>query len=98
MGIFTKFYAAKDEALAEAKKPFTAKKVKRAFESAVDSLESAKIDVLEKIENAEKEIANGTVDKIKDLVEYVRDLEEFDAQIAVAKKLQKEFFEDESVI
>lgn len=94
MGIFDKYYARKEEALADAKKPFTAKKVKRAFESAVDSLESAKIDLLEKIENTEKDIANGNTDKIKQLVEYVRDLEEFDEQIKVVQKLQKEFFDN----
>lgn len=94
MGIFDKYYALKEEALADAKKPFTAKKVKRAFESAVDSLESAKIDLLEKIENTEKDIANGNTDKIKQLVEYVRDLEEFDEQIKVVQKLQKEFFDN----
>ena len=94
MGIFDKYYALKEEALADAKKPFTAKKVKRAFESAIDSLESAKIDLLEKIENTEKDIANGNTDKIKTLVEHIRDLDEFDAQIKVVQDLQKEFFEN----
>lgn len=93
MGIFDKYYALKDEALADAKKPFTVKKVKRAFESAVDSLESSKIDLLEKIENLEKDIANGDTSKIKQLVEYIRDLDEFDAQIKVTQQLQKDFFE-----
>lgn len=94
MGIFDKYYALKEEALADAKKPFIAKKVKRAFESAVDSLESAKIDLLEKIENTEKDIANGNTDKIKTLIEYIRDLEEFDVQIKVVQDLQKQFFDN----
>lgn len=93
MGIFDKYYALKEEALADAKKPFIEKKVKRAFESGTDSLESAKIDLLEKIENTEKDIANGNIDKIKVLVEYIRDLEELDEQIEVVQKLQKEFFD-----
>lgn len=93
MGIFDKYYALKEEAVADAKKPFVLKKVKRAFESSIDSLESAKIDLLEKIETVETEIVNGNVERIKTLIEYLRDLEEFDAQIEVVKKLQKEFFD-----
>ena len=54
MGIFDKFYALKDEALADAKKPFTVKKVKRAFESAVDSLESSRLICLKKLKTSRK--------------------------------------------
>lgn len=91
-GWFDSLYALKDEAVAEAKRPFVEKKVARAFESAMDSLESAKIDQTEKIEKLKSDIANGATEKIKDLVSATLDLEEYDRQIVCLKQLKSEAF------
>lgn len=91
-GLFEKLYALKEEAVAESKKPFVMKKISRAFDSAMDSLESAKIDQQEKINKLEAEIANGKTERIKELVVAVAELTEFDAQIKICEDLKAEFF------
>lgn len=91
-GLFEALYALKEEAVAESKKPFVAKKIARAFDSAMDSLEAAKIDQQEKINKLEAEIANGKVEQIKALIQAVAELDEFDTQIKICEKVKKEFF------
>ena len=92
MSLFNKLYNATKETIAEGKKPFVEKKVKRGFESAIDSLEEKKMDYIEKIDGLREKIANGDQSKIKELAQLKIEMIDFDDQIKALKEEKKEFF------
>ena len=95
MKLFDKLYNAKKEVLAEAKRPGTRKKVKRGFESAIDSLEDKIIDLEgEKVDMREK-VANGDASLIKDLSFKRIEIDDLNDQIKALKAEREEFFEVE---
>jgi len=92
MSLFDKLYAVTEEAAKALKKPFVRNKVQRALDGAVDSYESQKIDVQERIDNLTAAIANGETDKIGALVEARLELREISDQAIEAATIKKELF------
>jgi len=72
--------------------PFTIKKVKRAFESAIDSLESANVSSEETIKKLEASIAKGETDDIRSVMRETLGIDERTKQIEVLNTLRARLF------
>ena len=81
MRLFDKLYGQSKEQAAAAKKPVTETRVKLGFDSAINSLETAKIDTEQAIDKLRAGIANGNVEGIRQLAEKAVELVETQAQI-----------------
>lgn len=90
MRLRDKLYAATEEATKALKKPFVEKKVNRALDGAVDSLESQKIDYQERVDQLTAKLVNGDTSVIRDLIEYRIKQSEADDLIAQAKSIRVE--------
>lgn len=89
--MFKKLYNATEDAIKSAKQPLVAKKVKRGFESASDSLEDKKIALTETIENLRQKVANGETELIKQLCENKLELSDLD-ELIVAIEAERDLF------
>ncbi len=89
MCLFDKLYSATDELREKARKPFVKKKLKREFETAIDSAEMQKLEAEERIHALQNDI------KSYDLNLYLElrsDLEAIERTIEVLKKHKEEMF------
>jgi hypothetical protein len=92
MSLFEKLYNASKEAIAESKKPFTEKKVKRGFESAIDSLDERRMDVTQEMCEIRSKVANGETCLISTLSLKKIELDDIDIQVNSLKAEKEEFF------
>jgi hypothetical protein len=90
--LFEKFYNIAEEVEKAIKKPFVMKRVSRALDAAVDNYEERKMDAEGKIQDAQKAIANGDIEKIAVLVDLSGKLKEYDRVIAELKEQKVKFF------
>ena len=91
---FDTLYNASKEVMAAAKKPLVKNKVERGFDAAIDTLETKKIDLQEKIENYLAKIANGEVNLITDMLDFELQLEETGKLVDIATAKKAEFFDE----
>ncbi len=94
MGIFNQLYKIKEEVKDALNKPLVERKVRRQFESALDTLEKAKIDGEEKLSKAREKIANGegTDKDFTALAEAKVSLSDIDLQIKTLTDERDAFF------
>jgi hypothetical protein len=94
MKLIDKLYSMGEEAINLAKRPFTVKKVSRAYESAIDSLDAAIVENEEKVENYKVKIAKGNLEYIKKLAEVRLEIEEAEKEKTVIKSDRDALFAD----
>jgi len=85
-----------DELVKKAKKPFIRKKLKRAFESAVDSAEEKKVDAEIKIQDLRKELVKDPEKAEKllnDIIEQKTIIERADKTIGIVNNEKEAWFE-----
>jgi len=93
MGLFKDLYGKTDEALTTIKRPLIERKVKRGFDSAIDSLEAELIDLEDKIATKRQEVANGDISEIRGLSLLQIEIEETRLQIGSLQTEKKSFFD-----
>jgi len=91
MTTFNKYFNKSEEEVNESKKDLTLKKIVRGFESALDQLEEAKMELQENLEKERARVANGEVSRIQELSLLLNDIKETDVVIDQLKQEASDF-------
>jgi hypothetical protein len=96
MKLFDKLYNAAEGVKATFKKPGVAKKVKRSFEAAIDSMEYEQIDEkLAKLDELRIRLANGETAVLESIVELRREIDDATTAKAILVSEQKKMFDED---
>lgn len=94
-GWFNGIYKLSEDAMNELKRPAVARRVKRAFESAIDNKEDEIIDCTAVIEKLRENISKGEVSCVKNLIEKRLEIKEHTRVKEALVAEMKAAFEDD---
>lgn len=94
-GFVNAIYKMTESAKEAAKRPSTVKRIKRGFESAMDSVEDKLVDLDADIHDTKVKIAGGDIQAIKTLVDLTLERKSEEQVLETLQELQTEAFETE---